>query len=314
MRIEMKFIIVLAALFALVTSTKAQTEDLLLDYVNNLPKQELTQEEIDGIYYMREEEKLARDVYLELYDIWGTNIFSNIAKSEQSHMDWVKLLIDKYELQDPMINDVGKFSDEMLQELFDQLLELGSQSAEQAMFVGCTIEDVDIYDIDIRIAETDNIDVQAIYQNLLKGSRNHMRAFSRQYDNYGQSYSAQYITQGKLESILASGQEPGVVDENGDLIVGASVFNQANGNMIQALNYPNPCSEYTTIIIDTDSSFESQLEIIDIKGNTNFVMDRLYLQRGQNEILLNVKGLPPGNYLFRLIGNSEVFSGMLSVW
>ena len=43
---------------------------------------------------MREEEKLARDVYLTLYDIWGTPAFNNIASSEQTHMDAVLMLID----------------------------------------------------------------------------------------------------------------------------------------------------------------------------------------------------------------------------
>ena len=33
--------------------------------------------------FMREEEKLARDVYLYLFDVWGQWIFENIAASEQ---------------------------------------------------------------------------------------------------------------------------------------------------------------------------------------------------------------------------------------
>jgi len=55
----------------------------------------------DWLTYIREEEKLARDVYLYLYDMWGSSIFDNISVSEQAHMDAIKTLIDRYGLDDP---------------------------------------------------------------------------------------------------------------------------------------------------------------------------------------------------------------------
>ena len=62
----------------------------------------LTQGEIDGLIHMRVEEKLARDVYLTLFDTWGLSIFNNIAVSEQRHMDAIKNLLDKYGIEDPV--------------------------------------------------------------------------------------------------------------------------------------------------------------------------------------------------------------------
>ncbi len=62
----------------------------------------LSQEEIDDLVYLREEEKLARDVYLHLYNTWGQWIFENIAASEQQHMDAVKTLLDRYGIHDPV--------------------------------------------------------------------------------------------------------------------------------------------------------------------------------------------------------------------
>ena len=67
-----------------------------------LQSQELTEDEISGILFMREEEKLARDVYLYLYEIYPLRPFLNISKSEQAHMDAIKYLIDTYELEDPV--------------------------------------------------------------------------------------------------------------------------------------------------------------------------------------------------------------------
>ena len=37
----------------------------------------------------------------DLYKMWGLTIFSNIASSEQKHMDAIKTLLDRYGLDDP---------------------------------------------------------------------------------------------------------------------------------------------------------------------------------------------------------------------
>jgi hypothetical protein len=72
---------------------------------------------------MREEEKLARDVYAALGDMRGQQIFTNIASSEQTHMDAMGTLIDRYSLEDPIITDVrGVFSSSALQSLYDELI------------------------------------------------------------------------------------------------------------------------------------------------------------------------------------------------
>jgi len=49
----------------------------------------LTEVEIEGLLFMREEEKLAGDVYRYFYDLWGNNIFQNIARSEDTHTNAV---------------------------------------------------------------------------------------------------------------------------------------------------------------------------------------------------------------------------------
>ena len=105
---------------------------------------ELSDDEIDGLLYMREEEKLAHDVYQVLYEKWGLTIFDNIATSEQRHTDAIKTLLDSYGLTDPAAGrDVGEFSDPALQALYDQLVEQGSQSLEDALLVGASIEEID---------------------------------------------------------------------------------------------------------------------------------------------------------------------------
>ena len=73
----------------------------LSDALSQVSTDELSAEEAEGILYMREEEKLARDVYLTLHEKWEMPIFQNISSSEQTHTDAVKTLIDRYELDDP---------------------------------------------------------------------------------------------------------------------------------------------------------------------------------------------------------------------
>ena len=142
----------------------------------------LTDAEIIDIKYMREEEKLARDVYRTLYDIWYEPIFDNISKSEQRHMDAVKRLIDKYGLEDPAIDDtVGAFTNPYFADLFDELVELGKAGYCEALKVGIDIENLDIEDIEETLNDVTARDVSRVFNNLLNGSYNHLNAFDSRY-------------------------------------------------------------------------------------------------------------------------------------
>ncbi len=140
---------------------------------------ELSTTESSGILFMREEEKLARDVYLYLYELYPLRPFLNISKSEQAHMDAMLYLIDTLGLEDPVgENPEGVFQNEELQELYDELIERGSKSQEEALRVGALIEEVDIIDIQTELEEhaTDE-EVIRVYTNLLRASGKHLRAF-----------------------------------------------------------------------------------------------------------------------------------------
>ncbi len=164
---------------------------------------------------MREEEKLARDVYLTLYDKWGLRTFTNIAGAESTHMDAMGILLERYNLEDPIKSDtIGVFTNPEMQNLYDTLVAQGSESFNAALNVGATIEDLDIYDLERLIADTDNDDLKIVYQNLLKGSRNHMRAFDMQLSRNGVDYQAQYMSDDSLSLILNTDMERGAVISN----------------------------------------------------------------------------------------------------
>ena len=175
----------------------------------------ISEAEAEGILLMREEEKLARDVYLALYEKWGLRTFTNIAGAESTHMDAMGILLERYNLDDPIKTDaIGVFTNPELQGLYTALVAQGSESLSAALTVGATIEDLDIYDLERLIADTDNDDVKIVYQNLLKGSRNHMRSFYMQLSRNGVDYQAQYMSSEGLSKILNTDMERGAVITN----------------------------------------------------------------------------------------------------
>jgi hypothetical protein len=166
---------------------------------------ELTDIEEAALLYMREEEKLARDTYLAMYEIWGLPIFQNIADSEQTHTDAVKTLIDRYGLQDQFASEQGVFYNQTLQDLYDQLVEQGSKSLADALKVGAAIEEIDIIDLQESLEEVEKDDIQQVFENLLRGSYNHLRAFVNTLENQtGEVYTPQYMTNEAYQEALSA--------------------------------------------------------------------------------------------------------------
>jgi len=178
--------------------------------ISNIPESNLSEAETKSLLFVREEEKLARDVYLGLNTLWGDQVknFLNISKAEQTHTDSVKALLDRYNLTDPVTEsedqNLGVFQDSVLQNLYDSLVAKGEKSLIDALEVGATAEDYDIDDIEKHMKNVDNEDILTIYQNLVVGSENHIRAFTKSLNNLNTTYNVQYISQERYQLILSS--------------------------------------------------------------------------------------------------------------
>jgi hypothetical protein len=166
----------------------------------------LTQAEFDSLVFMREEEKLARDVYLALYDIWELPLFQNIANSEQTHTDSVANLLISFNIPDPADNSpIGVFVNEDLQSLYDELTVLGGQSLADALKVGAAIEEIDILDLEEALGFIQDPSIQRVFENLLKGSENHLRAFTATLENQtGEIYEPKYMSSESYADIINS--------------------------------------------------------------------------------------------------------------
>lgn len=188
--------------------------EMSLLYQNSLGSGVLTAEEKAGLMIISEEEKLARDVYLALYETWNLPTFVNIAESEQQHMDALSMVMEAYGLTGPETMDMpGSFINKDLEKLYNQLIEDGRKSLSAAFTAAAKIEDLDIFDLQNLLASTENDEIKILYQNLMKGSRNHLRSFTYQLEREGLSYEVNYISSEYYERILSLNREIATIED-----------------------------------------------------------------------------------------------------
>jgi hypothetical protein len=142
----------------------------------------LSESQKEGLIFMYQEEKLARDVYRVLGDAWGSRVFNNIKQAEQRHMNAVAGLMKKYSIPIPVSSsNTGSFSSKELQALYNTLVKNGKKSEQEAYRVGVLVEKTDIADLESRMSGAPS-DISSVYSRLLRGSNNHLRAFNRALD------------------------------------------------------------------------------------------------------------------------------------
>jgi len=168
----------------------------------------LSAREKADLLFMREEEKLARDVY-DALDVYGQP-FANVQTSEQRHFDAMGALIVTYGLDDPAAGKgIGELTDPDLQALYGELVARGMPSQQAALQVGCAIEELDLRDLEVAKAATTHADIVAAYDNLMLGSRNHLRAYYGQLVAVGGMYTPIYIDQAAFDAVVTSPREQG---------------------------------------------------------------------------------------------------------
>lgn len=139
----------------------------------------LTEEQKDKLFFIYQEEKVARDVYITLGNIYtDEDTFASIQISEQRHMDSARGLCEKYGVDVSEVDEskVGEFVLPVLQELYDTCVGVGEETLLDALKIGELIEITDIEDLE-HAAEGMPSDVVSVYENLKEGSLNHLDAF-----------------------------------------------------------------------------------------------------------------------------------------
>jgi hypothetical protein len=129
--------------------------------------------------FLVEEEKMARDIYNFLATKVTTRKFSNIARSEQTHMNYMATLLTKYKQVNPTTGKAaGVFVNKDIQALYNTLTVEGAAGLLQAYAVGVKVEEHDIASLKELLAKTMPADVKIALDLLLAASYNHLEAFS----------------------------------------------------------------------------------------------------------------------------------------
>ena len=171
-------LIIVLVLTAGLTSGFVFPSQVVVDQVEASQIAPLSSAEVAGLVFMREEEKLAHDLYAAFYEIYGLQAFQNIAASELTHASAIQSLLGLYAISDPAGNTpAGVFVDPALQALYDQLLAQGERSLAEAIKAAAAVEEIDILDLQARLDQTAMLDIVQVYKNLEAGSENHLRAF-----------------------------------------------------------------------------------------------------------------------------------------
>ncbi len=158
--------------------------------------------------YLREEEKLARDVYRTLFEQWKLKPHENISASEETHTTRVRDLLASFGVADPVTDDtVGTFVNADLRELYAGLVATGKKSETASLEVGATVEDLDLRDIEQMKARTGDANVLRTYAALQCGSRNHLRTFTAQLSARGVTYAPRYISAADFAGIVSASNE-----------------------------------------------------------------------------------------------------------
>lgn len=161
-----------------------------------------SQREAEGMRFVWEEEKVARDLYVALYEETNLSIFTNLTRSEQNHMDQAKSLLDKYGLETPVEDEPGLFENQTLKRLHDDLLAQGRKSPQDALAAAAAFEEISIRDLEREISVTDAEDIRVVYEGLLAGSRKHLRSYVSNLQEMGIQYSPQYLGQEEFEKTI----------------------------------------------------------------------------------------------------------------
>lgn len=180
-----------------------------LGTVNATPVADLSFEAREELIKMRQEEKLARDVYAALGEKWGVDVFQ-ITNSEQRHMDAMERMLDRFGIEDPITDDArGVYADQEFVDLYNDLIEAGSVSLLDALKVGAKIEELDLYDLRVAKAAVSDPVLINVYSNLERATRNHLRAFAAQVKAQNGTYRAEHLSQEEFDSIADSDFERG---------------------------------------------------------------------------------------------------------
>ncbi|MBU0910104.1 MAG: DUF2202 domain-containing protein [Proteobacteria bacterium] len=231
----------------LTTDNLTDSEMVLATILTDAVQEEISDTEETDLQKIWLDHKISRDLYQAYYKMWGSQTFINTVSDEQHNMDAVVILLEKYELTVP--EDVaGVFDSQDDQDLYDLMFNAGSASTEESLRLGATMEDMIICELQNLLIQTDNVDIQTIYQNALKSARNHLRLFVALLSQAEINYEPLYLSAEDFAAIISSSIETGIYDENGEALFEDTEW----------LNFTDNNEDGTTDLVEVIQMYEEE--------------------------------------------------------
>lgn len=169
----------------------------------------LTTDEIEFIYAVREDEKLAHNLYIYFVTQYPTaRQLANIGNAEINHITTIERVFTYYEIDFPTLGQPGVFTDENRQAIYTRLTAQGS-TLHEAYQVMAALEEENIVIYSKVASELTNPNLQLIINNLAQSSENHFKVLVNQITAWGSIYTPTLLEASQYEEILDSVFQPG---------------------------------------------------------------------------------------------------------
>ena len=171
------------------------------------------------VVWMHDSERLALNLNQAFYDDWGEPLFASIAAAKPRYMDKLLDLIDWYDIRwfGDISNEPGFYTDERNADAFDELVERGKSSLQNALLAAAYVEESNISEYRASISGLEmwyyipgdgmQLLVDA-YHDLLNAAYVNLTKLVSRVDGY----SAQILTQADVDAIIEAETEPADAD------------------------------------------------------------------------------------------------------
>ncbi len=172
--------------------------------LSQMPLGSLTEEEKSSVQSMMEYEKMVRDVYAIMYEKWQTQAFENLGKKASAAMAAIKLLLDRYNLENPVkdATKVGDFKNVTLQKMLNAMVSKGDKSLKDALEACAEAEEMNMAKIENALKTCDSADLKLVYETLLNETIQMLKSIVYTLSIEGVTYKPKYLPIGNFDKLM----------------------------------------------------------------------------------------------------------------
>lgn len=156
----------------------------------------LNEKEITTITQLIGKEKIAKDVYENFYQQYKNNLFGNIAKRKQKHIDIWKNILAKQNIsvdENDAVAETENLKDQFISEGIDEI---------SALKTALKIEELNLNDIYTVRRNSIKSAIREAANGVECGTKNHLFVFYRALKEKHENYTHQYISGKKFNNIV----------------------------------------------------------------------------------------------------------------